>query len=70
MVVIPLQQQLTNGIQKKVLRGRVCSFLITWPQNAIESFSFFITVVLIICVSLRSFTDEVEHMYAAEHISL
>ena len=37
----------------------VCGILVFWFQITIQPFALFITVVLIICVSLRRFTDKV-----------
>ena len=44
-------------------RGPGCGFLVFWLQIAIEPFALFHLSVLIICVSLWYFTDEVQDIY-------
>ena len=45
-------------------RGSVCGFLVFWLQITMMPLLYFITVFVIICVSLLCFSDEVEDHYA------
>ena len=61
-------KKLAPSVSDLAHRGPVCGFLVFWLQIAIQPpgvcFFFFIKVFVIMCVSLQSFTDEVEDPYA------